>query len=63
MINPDVYKVHEKAESDKFFGSVEVSYQNGKAVIIRRTETIKPASCRDTRNLAPYEVPSAVNQS
>ena len=31
-------------EREKFYGSVEVKFEAGKVVILRKTETIKPSS-------------------
>ena len=35
-------------ERDKLFGSVEIKYESGRVVLIKKSETIKPA-CRDNR--------------
>jgi hypothetical protein len=38
--------------AERFFGSIEIKYENGKPVLLRKTETIKPApaeTCRDNR--------------
>jgi len=38
--------------ADRFFGSIEIKYEGGKPVLLRKTETIKPATaetCRDNR--------------
>ena len=35
-------------ESDKLYGSVEIKYEAGKVVLIKKSETIKPA-LRDNR--------------
>ena len=38
-------------ERQRFFGSIELKYEGGQIVLIRRTETIKPGGqdCRDNR--------------
>jgi hypothetical protein len=35
-------------ERIRFFGSIEIKYEAGRVVLVRKTETIKPP-CRDTR--------------
>jgi hypothetical protein len=38
---------------DRFYGSVEIKFEAGKAVLLRKTETIKPAeeNRRDNRRI------------
>ena len=38
-------------ERERFYGSVEVKFEAGKVVLLRKTETIKPRdeNCRDNR--------------
>ena len=38
-------------ERDRFYGALELKYEAGRIVLLRKTETIKPASdnCRDNR--------------
>lgn len=36
-------------EQGRFFGSLEVKFEAGRIVLLRKTETIKPIECRDTR--------------
>ncbi len=36
-------------EHQRFFGSVEVKFEAGRVVLVRKTETIKPEHCRDNR--------------
>ena len=40
-------------ERDRFYGAIELKYEAGRVVLLRKTETIKPASesCRDTRGV------------
>ena len=38
-----------KLERDKFFGALEVKFEAGRVVIIKKTETLKPSS-RDKRD-------------
>ncbi len=36
-------------ERQRFYGSVEVKFEVGRVVLVRKTETIKPENCRDNR--------------
>lgn len=36
-------------EKQRFYGSVEVKFESGRVVLVRKTETIKPENCRDNR--------------
>lgn len=35
-------------ERDRFYGSIEIKFEAGRVVLLRKTETIKP-DCRDNR--------------
>lgn len=37
-----VERVLSELERDRFYGSVEIKFEAGKAVLLRKTETIKP---------------------
>jgi hypothetical protein len=41
-------------EQSSFFGTVELKFESGRVVLIRKTETIKPSAqdCRDNRGEA-----------
>ncbi len=40
-------------EQSRFFGTVELKFEAGRVVLIRKTETMKPsADCRDNRGEA-----------
>jgi hypothetical protein len=36
-------------ERIRFYGSLELKFENGRLVLVRKTETIKPNDCRDNR--------------
>lgn len=38
-------------EQERFFGSLEIKFEAGRVVLLRKTETIKPTdeNCRDNR--------------
>ena len=36
-------------EQTRFYGSLELKFENGRVVLVRKTETIKPSDCRDNR--------------
>lgn len=46
-----VERVLRELEQDYFYGSVEIKFEAGKAVLLRKTETIKPIdeNCRNNR--------------
>lgn len=43
-VDPSVEIVLREFHRDKLYGSVEVKFEAGSVVLIRRTESIKPAS-------------------
>jgi hypothetical protein len=47
----DVSTVLQQAESQKIWGSVEVTFQNGVVTLIRKVETYKP---QETNNVQPH---------
>ena len=40
-------------ERQRFYGSVEIKFEAGRVVLLRKTETIKPSgqNCRDNRGM------------
>lgn len=38
-------------EQQRFYGSIELKLESGRIVLIRKTETIKPIDCRETRGV------------
>lgn len=44
----------EHLESQRFFGALELKFENGRLVLVRKTETIKPESIsnRDSRGVS-----------
>ncbi len=48
-IEPSVAQLHLDMQDNQLYGEVVVKYERGKAVLLKRTETIKPASQRDSR--------------
>lgn len=36
-------------QQTRFYGSVELKYEAGRVVLVKRTETLKPQECRDNR--------------
>ncbi len=36
-------------ERNRFYGSLEIKFEAGRVVLIRKTETIKPQDCRNNR--------------
>ncbi len=46
MTNPAVEMLLREFESDRLYGTIEVKYEAGRVVLIRKTESIKPAEQR-----------------
>jgi hypothetical protein len=44
MPDPAVEMLHREFEHDKLYGEIVTKYEAGRVVLIRRTESIKPAS-------------------
>ena len=45
-----VERVLSELARDRFYGSVEIKFEAGKPVLLRKTETIKPTEdCRENR--------------
>jgi hypothetical protein len=42
-MNPELAELLTKLGTDRFYGSVELKFEAGKLVMIRRTENLKPA--------------------
>jgi hypothetical protein len=49
-IDPTVELVHREFERDKLYGEIVTKYEAGRVVIVRRTESIKPAEQRTSRD-------------
>lgn len=49
MSDPAVDLTLRDFERDKLYGTVEVKYEAGRVVLIRKTESIKPATSRNDR--------------
>lgn len=48
-IDPTAEQLILDAQRDRFYGALELKFENGRLVIARKTETIKPLSGRDNR--------------
>jgi len=42
MPNNEVANMLDQLQRDRFYGSLEIKFENGKAVLLRKTETILP---------------------
>lgn len=49
-IDPTIEQLVVEAQRDRFYGSLELKFENGRFVIARKSETIKPLNGRDTRS-------------
>lgn len=50
-IDPSVALLLTQMQDDRLYGEVVVKYEAGRVVLLKRTETIKPSSDRDSRGL------------
>jgi hypothetical protein len=48
----DLIKLLRQLEAERFFGSVEAKFESGQVVVVKKTETIKPNNCRDSRGVS-----------
>lgn len=44
-----IEKLLTELEHERFYGAVELKFESGHVVLIRKTETIKPNDCRNNR--------------
>jgi hypothetical protein len=50
MSTPTVHSLITELEADRFYGNVELRFEAGKVVLLKKTETIKPNNgYRDNR--------------
>jgi hypothetical protein len=55
----DVERLHAELEAARFYGSLELKYEAGRIVLIRKTETFKPAEPSYGNNRRPaYDYPT-----
>jgi len=46
---PTATNILKELEHERFYGSLEMKFEAGRVVLIRKTETIKPNNHRDNR--------------
>ncbi len=46
---PAIEKLLTELEHERFYGAVELKFESGRVVLIRKTETIKPQDYRNNR--------------
>lgn len=49
-IDPSLELLVREYQREKLYGTIEVKYEAGRIVLLRRMESIKPASSRDNRD-------------
>jgi hypothetical protein len=49
MKQPNLAEVLDSLQESHFFGSLEIKFEAGRVVLLRKTETIKPNDRRDNR--------------
>ncbi len=47
---PMATNILKELERERFYGSLEIKFEAGRVVLIRKTETIKPNNHRDNRD-------------
>jgi hypothetical protein len=47
-MSPIIQKVVTELETRRFFGTLEIKFEAGRVVLLRKSETLKP-NCRDSR--------------
>jgi hypothetical protein len=50
LICPDVELLLVEAVRDRLYGTIEIRYESGRVVLIKKSETIKPADDRTSRS-------------
>ena len=50
IIDPAAELLMREFQRDRLYGSIEIKYEAGKVVLIRKSESIKPSSDRDNRD-------------
>jgi len=49
VIKQNITEILRELESNRFYGSVEIKFEAGRIILLRKTETIKPNDYRDNR--------------
>lgn len=60
-IDPTIELLLAEVVRDKMYGVLELKFEKGQLVLAKRTETIKPISCRDSRGDEEQTVNNAHN--
>ena len=50
IIDPSVELLLREYQRERLYGTIEIKFEAGHVVLIRRVESIKPASSRDNRD-------------
>ena len=49
MTEQMIIKMIDELDRNRFYGSLEIKFEAGHVVLVRKTETIKPSSYRENR--------------
>ena len=49
MTEQMIIKMIRELDRNRFYGSLEIKFESGRVVLVRKTETIKPSSYRENR--------------
>ena len=52
----DINTVLQKATEQRLWGQIQLEYQDGRIVLIRKTETFKPETSRETTHDRPRTI-------
>jgi hypothetical protein len=55
LIDPSVELLHREFVTNKLYGEITTKYEAGRVVLLKKTESIKPASQRSTRDEGEQE--------
>lgn len=54
ILRDDLPSILDQLQRNAFFGSLELKFEGGLVVLLKKTETIKPLTCRDNRGHNGY---------
>lgn len=49
-MDPAIEMLHREMEDGRLYGEVVIKYEAGRVVLLKHTQTIKPAACRNNRD-------------
>jgi hypothetical protein len=55
LVCPEVEILLNEAIRNRLYGTIEVKFESGRVVLIKKSETLKPADDRNTRDQDGYD--------